>query len=297
MVLSMTGFATKAITLHLEKNVKVNLTISVKSLNSRFFESTFKQPYSLANLETELIKILKKRLIRGHIYCSMHLDNQSLLKGSVEPSMPIIEGYCKAIDTIKAQQNIEGSFTLSDLLKLPDIFVMGEKDLDAAIIQKIYAEFNLIIDALIETKKQEGAALAKDLMLRISIMEKELANIEVAFLVLIEDQKQKVNQGLQAVEGDESKFAAARKDALFAILDKLDIHEEIVRFKSHVKSLTKQLESPELEKGKRLDFTLQELGREINTISAKCSDAVIGAHAINIKVEVEKAREQAQNIV
>lgn len=297
MVLSMTGFATKTITLQLEKNVKVNLTINVKSLNSRFFETTFKQPYALANLETELIKILKKKLVRGHIYCSMHLDNQSLLKGSVEPSMPIIEGYCKAIDAIKAQQKIEGSFVLSDLLKLPDVFVMGEKELAPSLVQTIYAEFNALVDALIETKKQEGITLAKDLSQRIAIMEKELANIETAFLVLIEDQKQKVNQGLQAIEGDESKFASARKDALFAILDKLDIHEEIVRFRSHVKSLTQQLESSDLEKGKRLDFTLQELGREINTISAKCSDATIGAHAINIKVEVEKAREQAQNIV
>jgi len=88
-----------------------------------------------------------------------------------------------------------------------------------------------------------------------------------------------------------------RKNALFALLDKMDIHEEIVRFKSHLKSLHHQLDSAEIEKGKRLDFTLQELGREINTIAAKCSDATIGALAINVKVELEKAREQTQNIV
>ena len=297
MVLSMTGFATKTITLQLEKNVKVNLTINLKSLNSRFFETTFKQPYALANLETELIKILKKRLVRGHVYCTMHLDNQSLLKGSVEPSMPIITGYCKAAETIKAQLNIQGSLTLQDILRLPDVFVMGEKELDQNITQHIYAEFNTLIDALLETKKQEGAALAKDLLQRIAIMEKELVSIEASYRILLEEQKQKVNQAIQLVEGDESKFATARKDALYNILDKLDIHEEIVRFKSHVKNLSHQLESAEIEKGKRLDFTLQELGREINTISAKCSDASIGAHAINIKVEVEKAREQAQNIV
>lgn len=297
MVLSMTGFASKAITLQLDKNAKVNLTINLKSLNSRFFESTFKLPYALSNMETELLKILKKRLMRGHVYCTMHLDNQTLLKGTVEPSLAVIEGYRNAINTITSNFTIEGSFTLESLLRLPDIFVFAEKELESHIAQTIYAGFNEVIDALIETKKQEGTALAKDLLQRIAIMEKELAQIENAFRSLIEEQKVKVNQAVQMLEGDESKFASARKDALYTILDKMDIHEEIIRFKSHVKSLTLQLESTEVEKGKRLDFTLQELGREINTISAKCSDAKIGAHAINIKVEVEKAREQAQNIV
>jgi len=81
------------------------------------------------------------------------------------------------------------------------------------------------------------------------------------------------------------------------MLDKIDIHEEIVRFKSHLATIDEQLSAPEAEKGKRLDFTFQELGREINTISAKCSDAAIGKRAINVKVEIEKAREQVQNIV
>jgi uncharacterized protein (TIGR00255 family) len=297
MVLSMTGFATKIVTLQLEKDAKVNLTINLKSLNSRFFETTFKLPYAVANLETELIKILKKRLVRGHIYCTMHLDNQSLLKGSIEPSMPIVTGYYRATQVIKEQLKIEGALTLSDLLQLPDVFVMGEKELSPQIAQKIYEEFNGIVDALLETKGQEGATLAKDMLQRVAIMEKEITQIEAAYRILLEEQKQKVNQAVQMVEGDESKFATARKDALYTMLDKLDIHEEIVRFRSHVKSLTTQLESSEFEKGKRLDFTLQEMGREINTISAKCADATIGSHAINVKVEVEKTREQAQNIV
>jgi len=84
---------------------------------------------------------------------------------------------------------------------------------------------------------------------------------------------------------------------LYISLDKMDIHEEIVRFKSHLKNITQQLESEKKEKGKRLDFTLQELAREINTLSSKCSDASITSQAINIKVELEKSREQTQNIV
>ena len=81
------------------------------------------------------------------------------------------------------------------------------------------------------------------------------------------------------------------------MLDKIDIHEEITRLASHLENLLAHLQSPDIEKGKRLDFTLQELGREINTIAAKCSDSTISAHAINVKVEIEKMREQIQNIV
>ena len=81
------------------------------------------------------------------------------------------------------------------------------------------------------------------------------------------------------------------------MLDKMDIHEEIIRFKSHVNDMHEQLLSKTPEQGKRLDFTLQELGREINTIAAKCSDATISKRAINAKVEIEKAREQVQNII
>ena len=81
------------------------------------------------------------------------------------------------------------------------------------------------------------------------------------------------------------------------MLDKIDIHEEITRLNSHLDRLIQTLISHDAEKGKRLDFTLQELGREINTITAKCSDSTISAHAINVKVEIEKMREQIQNIV
>ena len=110
-------------------------------------------------------------------------------------------------------------------------------------------------------------------------------------------QKQKINEALAELENDTSKFAEMQKNALYAILDKIDVHEEIVRFKNHLKTLLASLESSDIEKGKRIDFILQELSREINTITAKCSDATISSHAINIKVELEKAREQTQNIV
>ncbi|MCX5922093.1 MAG: YicC family protein [Candidatus Dependentiae bacterium] len=297
MVLSMTGFATKAITVHLDPINKVNVSISIKTLNARFFETTFKMPYALSHIETDLISLLKTKLIRGHIYCTIYTDNQMLLKGQVEPSMTTIEGYLKSVEQIRKQFNIESSLSLDSLLQLPNVFVMEEKKIDQATTQHIIEAMDQLIDDLIVAKEKEGLVLKNDLLQRASIVEQEMLAIEQAALKLIETQKEKVNKAVQEIELDESKLADVRKSALYAVLDKIDIHEEIVRFKSHIKNFHDQLESATIEKGKRLDFTLQELGREINTIAAKCSDATIGSRAINIKVELEKAREQTQNLV
>jgi uncharacterized protein (TIGR00255 family) len=110
-------------------------------------------------------------------------------------------------------------------------------------------------------------------------------------------QKQKVTDALLEFEKDPSSLAEMQKNALYVVLDKIDVHEEIVRFKNHIQTLQNSLISKDIEKGKRIDFILQELSREINTITAKCSDGTISSHAINIKVELEKAREQTQNVV
>lgn len=298
MVLSMTGFATKNFMLPLDEHSKVNIVISLKSLNSRFFETTFKLPHTLSNLETDLIKVLKKKLVRGHMYLTIYMSNQAVLKGNVEPSTKTIEGYLKAVQQIKKDfSSIEGNLSLDTLLTLPNVFMMEEKEIDPATIQLINDAVNTLVDDVIATKKEEGTTLQKDILQRIAIMTQEITAIDSAAQVLMHAQKEKVNQAIQELDADETKLAEVRKSALFMILDKIDIHEELVRFKSHLANITQQLESADIEKGKRLDFTLQELGREINTIAAKCSDANIGARAINIKVELEKAREQTQNIV
>jgi uncharacterized protein (TIGR00255 family) len=293
----MTGFASKTVTLTLETHEKAHLTISLKSLNSRFFEATCKLHYQLNSLETEFLKILKNALHRGHVYLIIHMDNQNLFKGAVEPSIKTIDGYVKAIDVIKQQFGIQGSLSVADLLLLPNVFSIEEIDIDEQSKQLVLKTVNELAGDLVLMQEKEGQALKKDLEQRIAIMHKEIEAIEHASNVLMATQKEKVHNTFKELESDESKVAEMQKSAAYTLLDKMDIHEEIVRFKSHLKSLSNQLDSADVEKGKRLDFTLQELAREINTIAAKCSDATIGALAINVKVELEKAREQTQNIV
>ncbi len=297
MIQSMTGFATKTITITKGKEQRAHISIHLKALNSRYFETNIKLPHPLSHLDTDLIKLFKKSLSRGYIHFTVHLDNPSIFKGAIEPAMGTVKNYASAIKKIKKEMQLTEPITLNMIVNFPNVFNVEEQGLDKQSSQAILDTTHELITALIKERTQEGKQLQRDVEARFSFMAKEIKAIEKRSKKQIEEQKEKLNKLLQELDGDESELADVRKSALYAILDKIDIHEEIVRFKSHLESISQLLKSPQLETGKRLDFTLQELAREINTITAKCSDALISKRAINIKVEIEKAREQAQNIV
>jgi uncharacterized protein (TIGR00255 family) len=294
---SMTGFANKTFVLTSPAYEKTNVAISLKSLNYRFFEATMKLPYPLAHLESELIKFCKNKLIRGHVYLTIHMSNPNVFRGSVEPALASLEGYLNAIERIKKLCNITQTINLDHILRLPNIFSIEELGVDHASEQLILDTINELLDLVVEAREKEGTELLHDIEERIVIMQQEITAIEQVSDRLIKEQKNKIKTAMQELTNDTSTLAQTRKDTLYALLDKLDIHEEIIRFTTHLENLQAQLHTANIEKGKRLDFTLQELAREINTITAKCSDIAISTRAINVKIEIEKAREQVQNIV
>lgn len=293
----MTGFASKTLTIIRDKDNKANVSIHLKTLNARYFELNAKLPHALSHIETDLLKLFKKTLHRGYVYFNVFIDNPSIFKGAIEPSMGIVEGYISSIDKISARLKIKEKISLETLVRLPNIFNVKEQDIDKKSSDVIMKATTQLIKQLILERKKEGAELKKDFELRFAIMAKEIDIIKSRSKQLIEEQKKKINLLTQELKDEQNDVAETRKGVLYAMLDKMDIHEEIVRFQSHLKNLNALLQSSDAEKGKRLDFTLQELAREINTITAKCSDSKICEQAINIKVEIEKAREQTQNIV
>lgn len=293
---SMTGFATKTATFVLLEDAKIHISINLKSVNARFFECTCKFPYALNHLETDIIKVLKQHLYRGHLFMSINVSDQSALKGKISVSMPIAKSYVQAIEQLQKETALGGSFTISDLIDLPHIFSVEEQALSDQLKEQLLALTEQTIAALIHEQEKEGAVLHADLMQRISYIETYMHEISLLHQTFMAQRKTEILNELQTYT-TEDQVIESRKAALYYLLDKIDIHEEIIRFSSHLASLKELLNSPVIEKGKRLDFTLQELSREINTIAAKCSDATMGARAIDIKVELEKAREQTQNIL
>jgi uncharacterized protein (TIGR00255 family) len=293
---SMTGFATQTATLVCNKN-KVSTTVSIKSVNTRFFECICKMPYALLNLETDIIKQLKLRLLRGNVFVAISVADQSVFKGSITASMGTAQSYIDAAAHIQQQTSIPGTFTIADLIALPHIFNAEEQLLDSSIKRDLMDLVQATCTLLIEELENEGNVLQDDLRKRIQIMEHNVMRIEGIHAAFMLRRKQEAVQEIQSYETGSEQALEARKSSLYHMLDKIDIHEEIVRFKNHLVNFGQLIMSSDLELGKRLDFTLQELGREVNTIAAKCSDADIATLAIDIKVEIEKAREQVQNIV
>ncbi len=296
-ITSMTGFASKIFVLTAPSGERSTVSMNLKSLNSRFFESTVKLPIALSHLETTFTKQFKERLRRGHVYFTAYLSNPNIFEGAITPAMTIIDSYIQSMNQIKTKYHFSEDIKLDNVLRLPNIFSKEEQQLDEETTKLIQDAAADLIEKLLQERTTEGNSLAIDLDNRIAIIQKEMALITERAHVFVEESKKKVHATLQEIGADENLLADAQKNGLYALLNKIDIHEEITRLNSHLENFVTILQQSDMEKGKRLDFTLQELGREINTITAKCSDSTISTHAINVKVEIEKMREQIQNIV
>ena len=297
MIESMTGFAAKTVSIPLTGDNRVQLSITLKSLNSRFFEAHCKLPYQLSHLETRCIKLFKKQLHRGNIYFTIVVTNPGALKSNVVPALETARAYVKAINTLKEHLTLDQSISLERIIALPHIFCVEETAVNETFTQKIVDAITELIESVTSERRREGETIAQDLQQRINAMQSGIEIIARESEKQVEAHKERLNKLSQETTEGTDDIAEARKGILYTMLDKIDVHEEISRFKSHLENLTHHITSETIEKGRLLDFTLQELAREINTITAKCSDATIGAHAITIKVEIEKAREQVQNVV
>jgi uncharacterized protein (TIGR00255 family) len=299
MTHSMTGFATKTISVFNTDGQQAQVVITLKTVNARFFEATCRMPHQLQHLEPEIVKQLKVALCRGHAYMNIHVSNTAIFHGGVQANLSIAKTYIEALKDIQRTHNLSGSISISDLVDIKELFSIQETASaeDARIINPILDTIKGVIAHLVEVRKSEGAALTADLTARIDILHQEIAAIENTHTIIIKEKHAEVTIKLTELEGDPGEASQLKKHQLVSELERMDIHEEIVRFNSHLDQFKTFLVSSHLEKGRRIDFILQELSREINTIGAKSSDATISAHVINCKVELEKVREQIQNIV
>ena len=304
MITSMTGFSSAIITLPIkdattgaEQDVQLSLTL--KTLNSRFFEANCRLPMSLSFLETELIKFFKKEFHRGTIQFTIYMSSPSSLTGVIEPALSTVRGYLTALETIKKECNLEGDITIRDLVTLNNIFETKETPLSKGTIEQLWKEIKALTERCSETRIQEGKSLEKDLRERARLIHTYINELEPRAHAVVVAKKKHLLENLRTLLKDVSSELTAESQisATYNQLERIDIHEELVRFNTHLDTLEKIISSKDVSKGKKLDFTLQELFRETNTIASKCSDAVISGLAISIKVELEKAREQTQNIV
>lgn len=296
MITSMTGFANHSVMLLEHEGEQCLLDIEIKTFNSRFFEPTCKLPGTLSAYEMDVINRLKKTLIRGRVYCTIKISGYSTLLEKLAVSTRRIEEYLETAVLLRDKFGIKGELSVEKIITLPNVFATERAQLPPEAIKRFLDGIDEALKQVLVSRQQEGASLQVDLMQRFTRAGELMAHIELETQKAVAQKREQIS-GLQerAQEGDEE--ARSLLGDLYAAIDKMDVHEEIVRFGAHLNAVHEHLASGNPEKGRKLDFILQELGREINTVMAKCSSYQISSSGVDVKVEMEKAREQVQNVV
>lgn len=292
MIRSMTGFGHGEVSN--DKNQKV--TVEMKSVNHRYCDISLKLPKKLAMFETNIRNIMKEYASRGKIDIYVSYEDLSETAVSLHYNQAMAEEYMQVFKKMQEDFNIETKITAEALAKYPEVVTIEEVQQDEEVWWELLeAALRQAAEKFVETRTIEGANLKRDLLGKLDQMAADVAFIEERSPQIIAEYRskleEKVKEFLEDSTIEENRIAA--EVTLYA--DKIAVDEEIVRLQSHISSMTDVLESDE-SIGRKLDFMAQEMNREANTILSKSSDVDLADHAIELKTNVEKVREQIQNI-
>ena len=285
MLQSMTGFGSSSL-----KIDDLEINIELKTLNSRYFDSKISLPPSLSNLELNINNILKDKLIRGKIDLKIKIVGSK--NNGVTFNKTIIKKY---IDELGEISDFDDSQILKSVLNLPNTIDKEEQTISDNQLNKILNALNLVISDVLNMRKNEGVNTKKDLIKNINNIKIHLKEVEK----LSEVHKKTIKEDLEnkaqnlKIENDYGRF----EQELFYYLEKMDINEELVRLKSHINFFLEILDNSQSEKGKKLGFITQEIGREINTVGSKCNNSNIQNNVVEMKSCLEKLKEQSLNIL
>lgn len=289
---SMTGYG-KGTTTGEDFSVSVDL----KTVNNRFLDIHLRAGSELAPLEPAIKKRISSRLSRGRVDVTISLERTAQL--AYELNRPLIAGYINALKQLQQDFAIGGELDINLLARIPGALQPARNGIDDRIGQALHAALDQALDELERMREQEGEALKLELRERVQKIEAIVPTIEAAADGLAESYRARLqkrigellNRGGQVVEIDPARLA----QEVAYLADRSDVSEEMVRLRSHLSQFQEALDAPG-EAGKMLDFLLQELNREANTTLSKSTDLQIKEAGLAIKAEVEKLREQVQNV-
>ena len=292
MIRSMTGFGHGEVSN--DKNQKV--TVEMKSVNHRYCDISLKLPKKLAMFEANIRNIMKEYASRGKIDIYVSYEDLSETAVSLHYNQAMAAEYMQVFKKMQEDFGIETKITAEALAKYPEVVTIEEVQQDEEVWWELLeAALRQAAEKFVETRTIEGANLKRDLLGKLDQMAADVAFIEERSPQIIAEYRskleEKVKEFLEDSTIEENRIAA--EVTLYA--DKIAVDEEIVRLQSHISSMTDVLESDE-SIGRKLDFMAQEMNREANTILSKSSDVDLADHAIELKTNVEKVREQIQNI-
>lgn len=291
MVKSMTGFGRG----EYEENGR-SFTVEIKTVNHRYSDVSIKLPRQLSYLEDDIRKYILQRIARGKIDVYITQDKFSEEDVSVTIDDALASAYIKAMYELRDRYNLKDDISVVSVAKIPDLMNVSKVEEEK---EKIWSTLSCALEkslnGLIEMRKTEGSRLASDIISRGRYIKTIVERIEERSPEVVKDYKTKLEERIKEIAGDINidETRLATEVAIFA--DRSSITEEIVRLYSHLNQLELILNEDE-PVGRKLDFLVQEMNREINTIGSKASDLEITKNVVEAKSEIEKIREQIQNI-
>lgn len=291
LIKSMTGYGRAVETVNGRQ-----FTVELRSVNNRYLDCSVKLPRALSFGEEAVKQAVKNAISRGKVDVFVTVHSEGGVEATVTLNTAVVEGYLAAMQQMVSNYPVKDDISASLLSRMPDVFSVEKPEVDE---QALLADLMSVVDQALESfdamRSTEGKALENDLRNRGTTIENLVSQVEAGNAQTVVDYRQRLENKLKEVLAstsiDESRILT--EAAIFA--DKVAVDEETVRLRSHLQQMNTMLTSGGAV-GRKLDFLLQEMNREANTIGSKCTDVRLARIVVEIKAELEKIREQTQNI-
>ena len=290
MIKSMTGFGRCEVQKESRK-----FTVELKGVNHRYLDVNIRMPKKLNFFETAIRTLLKSYVSRGKVDIFITYEDSSQAQVSVKYNATLAAEYLRYLKQMEEEFGLENDVRVSTLSRYPEVFTMEQAEDETELWNGLKEALEGAFAQFVETRTAEGENLKKDILEKLAVLEEQVAYVEERSPQIVAEYRakleEKVHELLADTQIEDSRIAA--EVILFA--DKICTDEEVVRLKSHIQHMRNTLEEKE-GIGRKLDFIAQEMNREANTILSKANDLEVSNHAISLKTEIEKIREQIQNI-
>ncbi len=275
----------------------ITATVEIKSLNSRYLDLSIRLPQRLQDKELQVKELVQKTINRGKLNITVYLSESETGEPSIRVDEKKVKGYSRILDNLREAAGISDPISIKDITQFGDVFINEEEDEEVLekkweVVEKALSE---AVESLLKMRTQEGSQLKNDLVDRIEFIDENLEIITKETSGRAQEARDKLLERINNLI-EEDKIDPERLELEVAVLvDKMDVTEEIVRLRSHLKFFIEAVEQPE-PAGRRLNFLTQEINRELNTIGSKANNSDIAQYVVKCKEALEQIREQVQNV-